>query len=348
MQKTAIFFTLIIFVAGAAAQIRQNQQVQNGEKILEQANLLYANTRYPQAILLYRKAEERGANAIATSFNTANSYFQMNKLAEAAAAYKKAVEFSGGEFAPALANLAAVFFRMGEYGESVATYRRALNLDAENVSAWIYLAEAYQKTGDFVGALSALEKARELDSADVSIIYSLSEIYIAMGEFENAERTVESAYQKNPEETDFLVYLGDIYRLNKDYSSAISAYREAVALKPNDKELLYKLADCLAEDKKNFLAIDILNRVLQMDSNFTDAAIFLGNLSFEAAWFDRAENAYLLAARHGNDEAIYGLQNIVYEYVDKKRLGDAKETARKILELYPSNVALKAEFEELF
>ena len=322
-------------------------QTQNAEQILNQANALYNNGRYAQAILLYRKAEDRGANPVATSFNTANSLFQLNKLPEAAAAYRKAVNFSDGEFAPALANLAAVLYRIGEYPESIAAYRRALSLDPNNASAWIYLAEAYQKTGDNVGALAAIEKARQIDSADVSLVYQQSEIHIAMEEFETAANLVRGSYLKNPAETDFLTYLGDIHRLNKNFSASIATYREAIAIKPRDKELLYKLADCLSEDQKPYLAIDVLNQIVQMDSNFTDASIFLGNLAFETGWLDRAENAYLLAGRHGNKEAIYGLQNIVYEYIQKKRKTEAKQTVEKIFKLYPENKELKAEFSSV-
>ena len=322
-------------------------QTQTADQILSQANLLYNNNRYAQAILLYRKAEERGANPVATSFNTANSLFQLNKFPEAAAAYRKAVNFSNGEFAPALANLAAVLYRIGEYSESIAAYRRALGLDSENASAWIYLAEAYQKTGDNVGALQAIEKAKKIDSTDLSLFYQQSEIHIAMEEFESAANVVREGYAKNPEETDFLIYLGDIYRMNKNFSESAAAYREALAIKPNDKELLYKLADCLAEDQKPYLAMDVLNQVVQMDSNFTDASIFLGNLAFETDWLDRAESAYMLAARRGNNEAIYGLQNIVYEYVQKKRVSDAKRIIQKILNLYPNNAELRAELNSV-
>jgi tetratricopeptide (TPR) repeat protein len=322
-------------------------QTQSADQILNQANLLYNNGRYAQAILLYRKAEERGANPVATAFNTANSLFQLNKLPEAAAAYRKAINFSQGEFAPALANLGSVLYRIGQYPESIAAYRRALSLDPGNASAWIYLAEAYQKAGDNVGALQAIEKARFIDSTDLTLVYQQSEIHIAMEEFAMAANLVRNAFSKNPEERDFLIYLGDIHRLNKNFSESIAAYREAIAIKQNDKELLYKLADCLAEDQKPYLAIDVLNQVVQMDSSFTDAAIFLGNLAFETEWLDRAEAAYLLAGRRGNKEAIYGLQNIVYEYIQKKRTNEAKQTIQKILELYPQNAELKAEFNSI-
>ncbi|MDR0515836.1 MAG: tetratricopeptide repeat protein [Fibromonadaceae bacterium] len=322
-------------------------QTQSADQILNQANVLYNNGRYSQAILLYRKAEERGASPVATGFNIANSFFQMDKLPEAIAAYRKAVYFSNGEFAPALANLAAVLYRIGEYPESIAVYRRALSLDPNNASAWVYLSEAYQKTGDNIGALQAIEKARQTDSLDVSLVYQQSEIHISMEEFEAAVNLIKDGYAKNPDEIDFLVYLGDVHRMSRNFSGSVAAYREALAIKPSDKELLYKLADCLAEDQKPYLAIDILNQIIQIDPTFTDAAIFLGNLAVETEWLDRAEEAYLLAGKNGNKEALYGLQNIAQEYIQKKRVSDAKKTVKKILALYPENKEIKAEFNSI-
>ena len=79
---------------------------------------------------------------------------------------------------------------------------------------------------------------------------------------------------------------------------------------------MYKLADVLAEDKKPYIAMDVLN-ILQIKPDFTDAAIFLGNLAYDARFFDRAESAYELAAKNGNAEAVFGFKNMAYELACK-------------------------------
>jgi tetratricopeptide (TPR) repeat protein len=322
-----------------------SQQVQSANKLLDNANALYQNGRYAQAILMYRKAEERGADPVATNFNIANSLFRLEKLSEAAAAYRKSADFSKGEFAPALFNLAAVLYRLLQYSESIAVYHRALRIDEENISAWLYLAEAYKKTGDLVGALRALENAARLDSEDISVVYQLAEIYVSLNEFDVAVVLVREAYIRNPGESDFLIYIGDVYRLNKDYEASAGAYREALALQPDNVNLLYKLADVLAEDKKSFLAMDILNQTLQIKPSFSDAAIFLGNLAFEAKWWDRAEQAYTLAGQHGNNEAIQGLRNLAYEFEQRQQIQRAIAYLEKALELTPGDLSLRAEIE---
>lgn len=66
---------------------------QSSYDLMERANALYRDGKFKQAIMLYRKAESRGADPVATSFNIANSYYQQNDLPNAAATYRKAIDF---------------------------------------------------------------------------------------------------------------------------------------------------------------------------------------------------------------------------------------------------------------
>ena len=340
-MKAIIFFISFFSICAFA--------VQESDALLDRANALYQEGRYPQAILLYRKAAARGADPIAVSFNTGNCLFQTEKYPEAAAAYRKAVDFSNGKFVPALFNLASVYFRLKLYPESIAVYHRALALEPSNGSGWLFLGEAYARTGDKVGTIKALEKAYELDSIDISIVYQLSEAYIAVQDFDQAVALIRNAYVKNPEEVDFLVYLGDVYSLKKDFDASAGAYREALVIRPEDVSLLYKLADVLAEGKQEYMAMDVLSQALLIKPSFSDAAIFLGNLAFDAKWWDRAEQAYEQAAKYNNKEAIYGFKNLAYEASLRKNNEEALQFLKKALQYYPEELTIQAEilnFEE--
>lgn len=316
---------------------------QSAADLVDRANALYRDGRFKQAITLYRKAADRGADPIAVNFNIANSYYQMEKYPEAAANYRKAVDFSSGKFSPALFNMASVYFRLKQYPECVAAYHRALKLEPDNISGWLYLGEAYSKTGDKVGALRAIEKAYALEKNDISIVYQLSEANIAVEDFDRAVAVIREGYAANPEEVDFLVYLGDVYRLHKDYEQSAGAYREALAIRADDVATMYKLADVLVEDEKQFVAMDILNSIIQIKPDFTDAAIFLGNLAYDAKFLERAEFAYELAARNGNAEAIFGFKNMAYDAHAQKRDDEALRILRLAEKYYPDDATLKAD-----
>ena len=174
-----VFILVLLFVMSSFA-------AQSSFDLMERANALYRSGKFKQAILLYRKAEDRGADPVAVSFNIANSYYQMDKYPEAAAAYRKAVDYSEGNFAPALFNMASVYFRLKQFPECIAVYHRALKLDPDNISGWLYLGEAYTKTGNKIGALRAIENAYKQKKNDISIVYQLSEANIALNDFDRA------------------------------------------------------------------------------------------------------------------------------------------------------------------
>ena len=319
---------------------------QSAYDLMERANALYRDGKFKQAIMLYRKAESRGADPVATSFNIANSYYQQNDLPNDAATYRKAVDFSNGAFSPALFNMASVYFRLKQYPECVAVYHRALKLEPENVSGWLYLGEAYGKTGDAVGALRAIEKAYQLDKEDISIVYQLSEANIALNDFERAVAVIREGYAAHPDEVDFLVYLGDVYRLNKQFEESAAAYREALGVRPDDTATMYKLADVLAEDNKPFIAMDVLNNLVQIKPDFSDAAIFLGNLAYDAKFLDRAESAYELAAKQGNAESVFGFKNMAYDAHAEKRDGEALRLLKIAQKYFPDDVTVQADILE--
>ena len=319
---------------------------QSSYDLMERANALYRDGKFKQAITLYRKAESRGADPVASSFNIANSYYQSGMYPEAAASYRKAVDFSNGAFSPALFNMASVYFRLRQYPECVAAYHRALKLEPENVSGWLYLGEAYSKTGDAVGALRAIEKAYQFDKDDISIVYQLSEANIALNDFDRAVSVIREGYAAHPDEVDFLVYLGDVYRLNKKYEESAGAYREALGVRPDEVATMYKLADVLAEDNKPFVAMDVLNNIVNIKPDFSDAAIFLGNLAYDAKFYDRAESAYELAAKQGNTESVFGFKNMAYDAHAEKRDDEALRLLRIAQKYFPDDVTIQADILE--
>ena len=323
VARCALFVAFIAIPSFAA---------QTAYDLMERANALYRDGKFKQAITLYRKAESRGADPVATSFNIAT--------------YRKAVDFSNGTFSPALFNMASVYFRLRQYPECVAAYHRALKLEPENVSGWLYLGEAYSKVGDGVGALRAIEKAYQFDKEDISIVYQLSEANIALNDFERAVAVIREGYAAHPEEVDFLVYLGDVYRLNKQFEESAGAYREALGVRPDDAATMYKLADVLAEDEKPFVAMDVLNNLVQIKPDFSDAAIFLGNLAYDAKFYDRAESAYELAAKQGNAESVFGFKNMAYDAHAQKRDDEALRLLRVAQKYFPDDVTVQADILE--
>ncbi len=318
---------------------------QNYHALLERASTLYQNGRYDAAIILFKKGEERGAPADVVAFNVGNCRYRSGDLPRAAAAYRRAIRLSAQENPSALLNLAAVLYRMGEYAEAAATYRRLLRSEPEQVDGWFFLAESCTRSKDYVCAQQALERARFLSPDDVGIVYRQAENHLRMKELDEAIVLIREAYRLNPDEVDYLFYIGDLYRSDKQWDAAADAYREGLAIYPDQTEVLYKLADVLVESEKPFLAMEILQKILFLQPDFSDAALFLGNIAFDQRWMERAEQAYLLAATLKNDEGIQGLRNVAYEAERTENYAEAYRIVKIALQYAPHHRALQEEAE---
>jgi tetratricopeptide (TPR) repeat protein len=114
----------------------------------------------------------------------------------------------------------------------------------------------------------------------------------------------------------------------------------------NDVDALYKLSDALTQDGKPFLAMDYLQKALSIKPGFADAAVFLGNLAFDAKWWERSENAYRQALQNGSKEGLEGLRNLAYEFHRQGRNDEAAALLTRTLPLRPQDAELKAEAKE--
>ena len=93
--------------------------------------------------------------------------------------------------------------------------------------------------------------------------------------------------------------------------------------------------------------MEILNSVLQIKPDFSDAAIFLGNLAYDSKFYDRAESAYELAAKNGNAEAVFGFKNMAYDAHAQKRDDEAVRLLKIALQYYPNDATVQADLAEM-
>jgi len=339
LKVYSVLFVIFLSVHTVFSAAREVQ-------IFNRATAYYQEGAFKKAIILFRKAGALGLDPSVIAFNIGNSYFQQGDLPSAAAAYKRSYRLSGGTRYNALFNYAGVQYRLKNYGEAIASYRRALKEDPGNGAAWLYLAESYQKVNDLVGAQRALEKARDLSPDDAGIIYQLAEIHVALGEIKQGITLVEQAYTVLPEETDFLFYIGDLYTLAKDFDGAVRAYRNALIADPDNYSGHYRLADILVESGQSFLAIEHLNEALDIKPDYSDAALFLGNVTFDLKWYDRALDAYKQAFEYGDTEGVYGMVNLVYEHLARKDSVSAAAITSYLKRLQNLPPLLKTEVRE--
>lgn len=195
------------------------QRLHRGAAYVKKAKLNQDRFWADKAISVYREAiarDELDADAH-LNYGDALFYYETiwdeNKLAEAEAIYKKALELNP-YFATAHQHLGRLYLRKGEFEKSVFHEKRALFIDPENISAAFELGQAYRRLGECEKAIQTFEKTVELSyslskahpglsSAFVADSYrEMGAIYLEQGEADKAVECLEMTLEINPNDSE--------------------------------------------------------------------------------------------------------------------------------------------------
>lgn len=115
------------------------------------------------------------------AFQRGEKALAANKLDEAAASYRKALEATPN-WALAINGLGSVLFKKGQSVEAIALFKSATEADPDLKLAWFNLGYAARKSGDFATAARAYERYTQLDPNDPDGFYGLGESYRQLGQ----------------------------------------------------------------------------------------------------------------------------------------------------------------------
>jgi len=202
-------------------------------------------------------------------------YERQNRLDDAAAALKEAIDLKGVDV-ELYRILASLYRNAGRTKEAIDTLVEALLLEPENESVHFMLGVMYDEIGmwkeciahmtraadinprnanalNYIGYTLA-EREIELDSAEDyikkalaiepesgHIIDSLGWVYYKKGEFEKAVTELERATGYLPEDAVIVEHLGDAYLKKSDRQKAREAYEKAYRLAPDNESLKAKI-----------------------------------------------------------------------------------------------------------
>jgi tetratricopeptide (TPR) repeat protein len=122
-------------------------------------------------------------------------------------------------------------------------YQRALRLDAENVEAYLGLAETYRLQDRMEDALRAYSQALRRAPHQAEGHLGMAELMVNLGRPQAASRHLAEAI-KCDEDRAYLRYrLGQMYLRDRDYRRALEHLQHAVALAPWDGFYHFKLAE---------------------------------------------------------------------------------------------------------
>ena len=153
--------------------------------------------------------------------------------------------------------LADIYLNRNKLQNSVAAVDRALELEPRNIKALLKQAEIHLVVGNHLEALKHLDRVIELDDLNDKAIFLRGVVFMETGDTSRAVRNFQKAIDINQEYMEAYMQLGILYSL-----------------------------------KKNRIALDYFNSVLNMDPDNLEAKYSIAIFYQEAGEYENAMSAY--------------------------------------------------------
>jgi tetratricopeptide (TPR) repeat protein len=174
-------------------------------------------------------------------------------------------------------NLANLYMDLGDLQKAVEFFETAIKMRSNSILPLVNASLAYARLGDSVKAEAKLKQALAVDPGSAEAHFNMGLLKAEQDDFDGAKGHLRSALKTDPNFPEAAYNLCIL--VSKDnLDEAVGLCRKAHDLRPRDAKYAYTLAFYLRQKGKLEEAIEILQKVLQQQPNFTDASMLLRDL----------------------------------------------------------------------
>lgn len=161
--------------------------------------------------------------------------------------------------------------KMGDPSGAAEVMRELTEIDPENVSNWLEMAELCRQTGDLEGTINAIKSALKISPSDPAIRLNLARMYRETGQLDRALDEILQLQSERPTDGKLALELADIYENRREHSKALDAYERAIELDSNSIKPYLKAGLLLRGMKAYEKAADLLERAVELNPKDAEA-----------------------------------------------------------------------------
>ena len=171
-------------------------------------------------------------------------------------------------------NLANLYMDRGNLPKAVELFETAIKIRPDSILSLVNVSLAYAKLGDPMKAEAQLKRALSIDPESPEANFNMGLLKAEQNDYAGAERHLRTALKTDPTFPEAAYNLGILLSKNNP-DEAVRLCRKAHELRPRDAKYAYTLAFYLQQKGELDEAIEILQKLVQQQPEFTDAAMLL-------------------------------------------------------------------------
>jgi tetratricopeptide (TPR) repeat protein len=162
----------------------------------------------------------------------------------------------------------------GNFQKAVELFETALKMQPENIISLVNASLAYARLGNLVKAESKLKQALAIDPVSAEANFNMGLLKAEQNDLAGAENHFRTALKTDPNFPEAAYNLAILLSKNNPDESLMLC-RKACELRPRDTRYAYTLAFYLRQQGQIDEAIEILQKLVKQQPNFTDASMLL-------------------------------------------------------------------------
>ncbi len=300
----------------------------DAERHIERAHELFEARRWSEAESELRRALSIDPSRADWHFNLGVTLEAAGKPDQAVAAFRAASELDPDN-AQAQMALGLNYLRLDQPKRAVEALSLAQSLAPTKPDPLVSLIEAHARCGDHEQAELAFYMAMQLDHVDEALAYcNLGSSLQARGQLERAIWCLREAAQIDSELPRVHQQLAQAYVTTGRQDRARQLYLRELRNNPGDVDTLLDLGCLLLDMNRLAEAGEKFRRVLELESDNSDAHFYLGELALKHRRLPEAISAFRLAIRLDPDHPG-ARRRAAHVSLQMGRLDDAKALIRQ-------------------
>ena len=253
-----------ILVLGAALLLHgcAGDPQQQKAKAFERGEAYYADRRFAEAILEYKRATQLDPKFGRARFKLAESYAAINDLKNAYSEYVRAADLLTDDLEVQIK--AGNMLLLGRrFQEAKNRARAILQQDPDNLPGLLLLGNALAGLRDLDNAVAVTRRAASVEPDRAGVLTNLGTLELARGDRDGAEQAFAKAVRIAPTEPGVWLSQANFYRAIGNFELAERSLRQAVAVAPENPRANRAIASHYLDTNRPELAEPFLRSVAQ-------------------------------------------------------------------------------------
>ncbi|MBI2650309.1 tetratricopeptide repeat protein [Candidatus Woesearchaeota archaeon] len=351
-QKNIVIFILIAIVAivliwlnslnkEEAAEKGQIAKTGNPFQALQQANELYNNANYVEAIRQYRQIIESEPKNYYAYINLGHSYLQLGIHQDALKTFNKTFDLGYLDFRT-FYGLGLTYYRMEDYNKAYVNLKQAYELNPNNNAVVSYLINTYNALGLYDEAIRLAEEKLKNDPNNSHHYRKIAISYFLKNDLPKALENAKKAVELNGDYAPNRMTLGTVDVSLGKQTDALNEFNEVLTLVKSNPvyeglSVFYYLLGDTENSEKNAKLSNFYPAHSNSLSLYGFALVYLKDYEKSIEEFNKAAdsnpNYYLPYKGLGKAYIELGQKEKAIENFEKAaKLNDLDEETKKLLE----------------